>query len=324
VLTIEQARERMLAAARPIAGVEELPTQAAGGRVLARAVIAQVDVPPLDNSQMDGYAVRCLDVAKVPAILPVRMRFAAGQPPGVLPAGTAARIFTGAPIPAGCDAVVMQEATRAEDENVVILQAPEPGQWIRRSGSDIESGTVALPAGRALRAQHLGIAASVGAARLQIALQGRLFGGQNDPRGIIPKPAGDGPHRCGGSDARSQGAQPQESALGRSQVGGGAELFQQRAKAGGLPARNATAKNLVHHLHGEGLAARIVHHSGQPARFGPFRRGLRRQGGSQQFRCQSGGLLRYVVIRAANCLLSILAGFCHCDGGVSRTGLCAR
>ena len=174
MLTIEQAGEHMLAAAGQIAGVEDLPTQSASGRVLAHPVIAQVDVPPLDNSQMDGYAVRCCDLVTVPATLPVRLRIAAGQGVMRLPEASAARIFTGAPIPDGCDAVVMQEATRVEGDSVVILQAPQPGEWIRRVGSDIALGTVALAAGQPLRAQHLGIAASVGVARLTVVRRPRV------------------------------------------------------------------------------------------------------------------------------------------------------
>jgi molybdopterin molybdotransferase len=174
VLTLEQAGALMLAAARPIAGVEELATGAAGGRVLARPVNALVDVPPLDNAQMDGYAVRCADLPGVPATLPVALRIAAGQAPGILPPAAAARIFTGAPIPAGCDAVVMQEATQALGESVVIREAPVAGQWIRRRGSDIALGSVALQAGQALRAQHLGIAASVGAAHLTVVRRPRV------------------------------------------------------------------------------------------------------------------------------------------------------
>ena len=168
MLSVEQALAQMLAAAKPIAGTEELPTDQAGGRVLARALSSLVDVPPLDNAQMDGYAVRCADIASVPARLPVRLRIAAGQMPGELPAGAAARIFTGAAIPAGCDAVVMQESTRADGDAVLILEAPKPEQWIRRRGIDIVRGATALAAGQALRAPQLGIAASVGAARLTL------------------------------------------------------------------------------------------------------------------------------------------------------------
>ncbi|HYA75363.1 MAG TPA: gephyrin-like molybdotransferase Glp [Burkholderiaceae bacterium] len=174
MLTIDEALQRMLAAARPLAGAEEVPTQDAAGRVLAQAVVALVDVPPLDNAQMDGYAVRCRDIAKIPATLPVRLRVTAGQSPEPLPAAAAARIFTGAPIPEGSDAVVMQEATRAEADGVVVLEAPQPGQWIRRAGSDFARGAAALSAGQALRAQHLGIAASVGVARLSVVRRPRV------------------------------------------------------------------------------------------------------------------------------------------------------
>jgi len=174
VLTIDEALQRMLGAARPLRGVEELATQDAAGRVLAKAVVALVDVPPLDNAQMDGYAVRCRDISHVPASLPVRLRITAGQSRGLLPPAAAARIFTGAPIPEGCDAVVMQEAARTEGEGVVILEAPKPGQWIRRTGSDFARGAEALRAGQALRAQHLGIAASVGVARLCVVRRPRV------------------------------------------------------------------------------------------------------------------------------------------------------
>lgn len=174
MLTVDEALQRMLLAAQPLGGAEELPTQDAAGRVLAKAVVALVNVPPLDNAQMDGYAVRCRDITQIPMSLPVRLRLAAGQPPARLPEGTAARIFTGAPIPEGSDAVVMQEITRTEGESVVILEAPKPGQWIRRVGSDFMQGAQALPAGQPLRAQHLGIAASVGVARLSVVRRPRV------------------------------------------------------------------------------------------------------------------------------------------------------
>jgi len=164
----------MFAAARPLDGIEELPTQDAAGRVLAKQVVALVDVPPLDNAQMDGYAVRCGEITQIPMSLPVRLRIAAGQPPTKLPPGCAARIFTGAPIPEGSDAVVMQELTRTQGESVVVLEAPKPGQWIRRVGSDFARGAQALGAGQPLRAQHLGIAASVGVARLCVVRRPRV------------------------------------------------------------------------------------------------------------------------------------------------------
>jgi molybdopterin molybdotransferase len=174
MLSVEEVRARVLACARAIAETEMLATEDAVGRVLAQPVLATVDVPALDNSQMDGYAVRCAEVAQVPARLPLRGRFAAGQAPGILSPGCAARIFTGAAIPEGCDAVVMQEATKLEGDHVVVREAPRRGEWIRRAGSDIAKGATALQAGQGLRPQHLGVAASVGAAKLTVVRKPRV------------------------------------------------------------------------------------------------------------------------------------------------------
>ena len=142
--------------------------------MLARPLASLVDVPPQDNAQMDGYALRCLDVASVPCTLPVALRIAAGQQAPALPSGAAARIFTGARIPPGGDAVVMQESVQAGPGTVTLLQAPEPGRWIRRRGSDLAQGALALAAGQPLRAQHLGIAASAGAAFLTVVRRPRV------------------------------------------------------------------------------------------------------------------------------------------------------
>ena len=109
MLTVEEALARLLAQARPIADAETVPTLSAHGRVLAQPVVSTLDVPPMDNSQMDGYAVRCADVPAAPVTLRVTQRIAAGHPGEPLAPGTAARIFTGAPVPAGADAVIMQE-----------------------------------------------------------------------------------------------------------------------------------------------------------------------------------------------------------------------
>jgi molybdopterin molybdotransferase len=168
MLTVEEALSRLLSGARPIAGVEEIDTFEASGRVLARALTASVAVPPLANSQMDGYAVRSVDVPSAGTRLRVTQRIPAGQIGNELAPGTAARIFTGAPVPQGCDAVVMQEATTAEGDVVTINEVPQVGQWIRRAGLDIEQGATVIGAGTRLRAQHLGLAASIGAARLAV------------------------------------------------------------------------------------------------------------------------------------------------------------
>ncbi|MFN9480700.1 MAG: molybdopterin molybdotransferase MoeA, partial [Betaproteobacteria bacterium] len=168
MLSAEEALQRLLAAAEPVAQTETVPTLDAHGRVLAQAVVSPLAVPPMDNSQMDGYALRRADVAAVPTTLPVSQRIAAGQVGAPLAPGTAARIFTGAPVPPGADAIVMQEATRADGDRVTILEAPKPGAWIRRAGLDVEAGSTVLAAGLRLRAQELGLAASVGTASLAV------------------------------------------------------------------------------------------------------------------------------------------------------------
>jgi len=137
MISVDQALEELLQRATTVGQTETVATLDALGRVLAEPVISGLAVPPLDNSEMDGYALRCADVPAVPASLPVSQRIQAGQVGHPLAAGTAARIFTGAPVPAGCDAVVPQEATRGEADRVVVLEMPSPGQWIRRAGLDI-------------------------------------------------------------------------------------------------------------------------------------------------------------------------------------------
>jgi molybdopterin molybdotransferase len=171
LLTAAQALDLLLAAAVPLGAVETVPTIEANGRVLAADQRAQIDVPGSDNAQMDGYAVRsvdCTEFAGGAIRLPVSQRIAAGQPGTALAPGSAARIFTGALIPAGADAVVMQEACVADGEHVVLAEAPEVGAWIRRRGEDIRAGSVILPAGTRLQAPQLGLAASVGLAHLPV------------------------------------------------------------------------------------------------------------------------------------------------------------
>jgi len=168
MLTVEEALFRLLDGAQPLTAVEDVDTFDAAGRVLAAPLISSVAVPPLANSQMDGYAVRSNDVTVAGARLRVTQRIPAGQIGQALAPGTAARIFTGAPVPPGCDAVVMQEATALDGDVVTINEVPAPGQWIRRAGLDIEAGATVLAAGTRLRAQHLGLAASVGVAHLRV------------------------------------------------------------------------------------------------------------------------------------------------------------
>ena len=169
MLTLDEALARLVDAVRPLAAEpESVSTFEAAGRVLAADVRSGLDVPPADNSSMDCYAMRCADVPAAGALLPVSQRIPAGTVGSALAPGTAARIFTGAQVPAGADAIVMQEFCTVEGDAVRIDTVPTPGQWIRRRGEDVAGGAVVLRAGALLDAQSLGLAASVGAARLPV------------------------------------------------------------------------------------------------------------------------------------------------------------
>ncbi len=168
MLAVREALDFLLSAARPVAEVEKIPTLEANGRVLASAVVSGMNVPGHDNTQMDGYAVRVADCAAGDATLTVTQRIPAGHVGQPLLPGCAARIFTGAMIPEGADAVVMQEQCEANDGLVTIRHTPKAGEWIRRTGEDISVGSVILAAGTRLRSQELGLAASIGMAELSV------------------------------------------------------------------------------------------------------------------------------------------------------------
>lgn len=173
--SLDDAIARLLAAVAPLGATESVSTFDALGRVLAADVISTLDVPPADNSAMDGYAVRVADVARPGTELVVSQRVPAGLVPTELAPGTAARIFTGAQIPPGADAVVMQELCAALDGNRVRIDTePRPGQAIRRRGEDVAQGALVLAAGHKLDPAALGMAASVGAARLTVARRPRV------------------------------------------------------------------------------------------------------------------------------------------------------
>ena len=142
--------------------------------MLVEDVRSGLDVPLADNTSMDGYALRCGDVPAAGTVLPVSQRIPAGLVGEPLLPGTAARIFTGAQVPAGADAVVMQEQCDPVGEGVRVNAAPQPGQWIRRRGEDVRHGAVVLAAGTRLSPQALGLAASVGAATLRVAPRPRV------------------------------------------------------------------------------------------------------------------------------------------------------
>ncbi len=172
---LADALAELLAQAPAVLGVETVSTFDADGRVLAQSLVSALQVPPLDNSAMDGYALRAADVSRLGSVLPVSQRIAAGVVGVPLVAGSAARIFTGAPVPAGADAVVMQEECTALDDGTVRINAAvEQGQNIRRSGEDIARGAEVLTTGTRLTPAELGLAASMGCARLQVARRPRV------------------------------------------------------------------------------------------------------------------------------------------------------
>ncbi len=166
---VDEALELLLTDAKPTASVVLCKLKHARQRVLAENICSSINVPPSDNSAMDGYAVRSSDLrADKHAALPIAQRVQTGQKAAPLAPATAARIFTGATIPAGADAVVMQENCTTVAGRVKISEVPAVGQNIRRQGQDIAAGSAVLSAGTRLRAQELGLLASLGIADVQI------------------------------------------------------------------------------------------------------------------------------------------------------------
>jgi molybdopterin molybdotransferase len=173
--SLDDALAELLGYAAPLDGVEMVSTFDADGRVLARDLISALQVPPQDNSAMDGYAVRASDVNEEGVPLPVSQRIPAGTAAEPLVPGSAARIFTGAPIPQGADAVVMQEDTEAAGEQLVrITRVPSAGQWIRRSGEDVAKGAVILAKGERFTPAAAGLAAGIGLAQVPVGRRPRV------------------------------------------------------------------------------------------------------------------------------------------------------
>ena len=176
LLSVEDALARIAGHVAVSAGAETVPLLDADGRVLAEDVAAPIPLPPFANSAVDGYAVRHADLvaggvgAGGDTVLPVRGRLAAGAAGAApLEPGTARRIFTGAPMPDGADTVFMQEDVRLDGGGRVVLPAGlKPGANARPRGEDIVEGALALPAGRRLRPQDLGLAAALGLTRLPV------------------------------------------------------------------------------------------------------------------------------------------------------------
>ena len=181
---LDDALADLLAHAQPLADSETVSTFDADGRVLAQDCVSALQVPPQDNSSMDGYAVRSVEIADEGVLMPVSQRIPAGADPGPLAPGSAARIFTGAPIPAGADAVVMQEdcelvapgsvTATQNSQTVRIGRVPQTGQWIRRAGEDVTRGAVVLARGQRLGPADIGLAANIGLDRLQVARRPRV------------------------------------------------------------------------------------------------------------------------------------------------------
>jgi molybdopterin molybdotransferase len=180
LLTLDEALARLLAGAsqQPIRDTETVSTFDALGRVLAADVASLLDVPPADNTSMDGYALNTADLPAPGTVLPVAQRIPAGVVGQPLARGTAVRIFTGAQVPPGADAVVMQEQCEAlagDGLGKVRINAPvQSGQWIRRRGEDVQHGATVLVRGARLTPQALGLAASVGAATLAVVRRPRV------------------------------------------------------------------------------------------------------------------------------------------------------
>jgi molybdopterin molybdotransferase len=165
---VDEALAFLLNQVKPITQQETLGLNEAIGRVLATTVKSQVDVPPWDNSAMDGFAIDSKDLDTGKSRLRIAQRIPAGSVGRTLEPGTAARIFTGAPVPQGADAVVIQEVCKIEGDEVVVMERPSIGANIRKAGEDILQGEAILSTGIKLDAQHLGLAASVGVAQLSV------------------------------------------------------------------------------------------------------------------------------------------------------------
>jgi molybdopterin molybdotransferase len=170
LMSIEDMERLIIERVTPVTEVEQVPLQAAGGRVLAADVIAPIDLPPFDNSAVDGYAVRHADLAASGETrLEVSDRLQAGRASAhAVAAGEAVRIFTGAPMPQGADTVFMQEDVRTEGAAVIVPPGLRPGANRRLAGEDVAKGSVALRAGRRLQPQDLSMAAALGLQRLPV------------------------------------------------------------------------------------------------------------------------------------------------------------
>jgi molybdopterin molybdotransferase len=193
--SLDEALAELLAAVSPLVGTESVSTFDADRRVLSGDAVSPLDVPGFDNSQMDGYALRSSDVREAGAVLQVTQRIAAGHFGKALEPLSAARIFTGAPMPQGADCVVMQEDCEIVNEcegGVRINTVPKAGQWVRYRGEDVKQGFVAISKGELLSPAAIGLAASLGMDKLLVTRRARvaLFSTGDElmmPGEVLPK-----------------------------------------------------------------------------------------------------------------------------------------
>lgn len=174
MLSVASAVKKLIAKAVPLtkerrrAGLESVPVAEALGRVIAADIVSGIDVPPADNSAMDGYAFCAADAEANNYLLEVSQRIAAGAVPSSLTPSTAARIFTGAEIPQGADTVAMQENCSEKDSAVKLDKKVLSGANVRPKGQDIQAGQIIVKAGTRLRAQEMGLLSSIGVPRVEV------------------------------------------------------------------------------------------------------------------------------------------------------------
>jgi molybdopterin molybdotransferase len=281
LLSVDEALDKLLAGASPVRESETVPTLQATGRVLAQSQRSTMNVPPMDNSAMDGYAVRTADLPRPETRLRIAQKIAAGSVGQPLAPGTAARIFTGAPIPAGADAVAMQEHCAQEGDAVVVKKLPARGEWIRLTGSDIRSDGEVLPAGIRLRPQDIGLAASVGIASLPVYRRVRLglfFTGDELVMPGDPLPPGriynsnrftlNGLAASFGCEARDYGIVPDSLDATRKVLRRAAEECDVIVTSGGVSVGEADFVKPAVEAEGELLMWKIAMKPGRPLAFG--------------------------------------------------------
>jgi len=286
LLSVDEALARLLDGAVRMTDVETIPTMDATGRVLAESQRSTMNVPPMDNSAMDGYAVHSADITTPGTRLTVAQRIMAGAVGHALPAGSAARIFTGAPMPDGADAVVMQEMTEADGDAVVIKAAPKTGEWVRYIGQDIKQGAVVLQAGQRLRPQDCGLAASVGIGSLPVMRRvklGLFFTGDELVMPGDPLPPGriynsnrftlNGLARALDCEVRDYGIVPDSLEATRAALRHAAAECDVIVTSGGVSVGDADFVKPAVEAEGELLMWRIAMKPGRPLAFGRVRKG---------------------------------------------------